>query len=101
MKVMAIGYLPLLLVRQNFNILRNANNPRRLVRRFPALNDFHVYVQINYLDGNFPPTMWNVFERKMDNRSNNFVESKFTDQDNTNVYVYSKSRILFLYYIFI
>jgi hypothetical protein len=64
---MAIGYLPLLLVRQNFNILRNANNTRRLV---------------GYFDGNFPPTMWNVFERNMDNRSNNFVESKFIDQDN-------------------
>jgi hypothetical protein len=79
---MAIGYLPLLLVRQNFNILRKANNTRRLVRRFPALNDFLVYKQRNYFDGNFPPTMWNVFERNMDNRSNNFVESKFIDQDN-------------------
>jgi hypothetical protein len=39
-KVIAIGYLHLLLVRQNFNIHRNANSTRRLVRRFPALNDF-------------------------------------------------------------
>jgi hypothetical protein len=70
------------LVRLNFNILRNANNTRRLVRRFPALNDFLVYVQRNYFDGNFPLTMWNVFDRNMDNRSNNFVESKFIDQDN-------------------
>jgi hypothetical protein len=70
------------LVRLNFNILRNANNTRRLVRRFPALNDFLVYVQRNYFDGNFPLTMWNVFERNMDNKSNNFVESKFIDQDN-------------------
>jgi hypothetical protein len=69
-------------VRLNFNILRNANNTRRLVRRFPALNDFLVYVQRNYFDGNFPLTMWNVFDRNMDNRSNNFVESKFIDQDN-------------------
>jgi len=76
-KVMAIGYLPLLLVRQNFNIHRNANSTRRLVRRFPALNDFFNYVQRNYLDGNFSPAMWNVFERDMDNRSNNFVESKY------------------------
>jgi hypothetical protein len=89
---MEIGYLPLLLVRQNFNILRNASNTRRLVRLFPALNDFLVYVQRIYFDGNFPPTMWNVFERNMDNsvfkrnmdnRSNNFVESKFIDQDDT------------------
>jgi hypothetical protein len=76
-KVMAIGYLPLLLVRQNFNIHRNANSTRRLVRRFPALNDFLNYVQRNYLDGNFSPAMLNVFERDMDNRSNNFVESKY------------------------
>ena len=52
-KVMAIGYLPLLLVRQNFNIHRNANSTRRLERRFSALNDFFNYVQRNYLDGNF------------------------------------------------
>ena len=95
---MAIGYLPLLLVRQNFNILRNANNTRRLVRRFPALNDFLVYVQRNYFNGNFPLTMWNVFERNMDNRSNNVVEVSLLIKT---IYVYSKSRILFLYYIFI
>ena len=79
---MAIGYLPLLLVRQNFNILRKANDTRRLVRRFPALINFLVHVQRNYFDGIFPPTMWNVFKRNMDNRSNNFVESMFIDQDN-------------------
>jgi hypothetical protein len=45
-------------------------------------NDFLVYVQRNYFDGNFPPTMWNVFKRNMDNKSNNIVESKFIDQDN-------------------
>ena len=85
---MAIGYLPLLLVRQNFNILRNANNTRRLVRRFPALHDFLVYVERNEFDGNFPPTMWNVLERNMDNRRNNFVESKCIGQDDicNNIY---------------
>jgi hypothetical protein len=54
----------------------NASNTRFLVRRFPALNDFLVHVQRNYFDGNFPPTMWNVFKRNMDNKSNNIVESK-------------------------
>lgn len=75
-KVMSVGYLPLLLVRQNFNTLRQSRRTRRLVRRFPALADFLRYFQMNFLDGNFPPMMWNVFDRDMDTRSNNHVESK-------------------------
>jgi hypothetical protein len=74
---MAIGYLPLFLIRQNFNIHRNVNSTRRLARHFPALNDFSIMNSAIILDGNFSPAMWNVFERDMDNRSNNFVESKY------------------------
>jgi hypothetical protein len=75
-KVMAIGYLPFALVRHNFRLLRTANRTQRLINRYPELQDFLLYFQRNYLDGNFPPVMWNVYDRNMDNRTNNHVESK-------------------------
>ena len=77
-KVMAIGYLPLLLVRQNFHLLRTSQRTVRLCRRFPELTEFLDYFNRNYLNanGSFPPQMWNVFDRTMDNRTNNSVESK-------------------------
>jgi hypothetical protein len=49
-KVMAIGYLPLLLVRQNFHLLRTSRRTMRLCRRFPELTDFLDYFQRNYLN---------------------------------------------------
>jgi hypothetical protein len=78
-KVMAIGYLPVLLVRQNFHLLRTSRRTMRLCKRFPELTDFLDYFQRNYLNanGSFPPRMWNVFGRTMDNRTNNNVESKY------------------------
>ena len=78
-KVMAIGYLPVLLVRQNFHLLRTSRRSIRLCRRFPELTDFLDYFQRNYLNanGSFPPQMWNVFGRTMDNKTNNNVESKY------------------------
>ena len=75
-KIMALGYLPLALVRHNFRALTNTNATTRLMQRYPALRDFIVYVRQNYLDGNYPPTMWNVFTRTNDNRTNNHVEGK-------------------------
>ena len=77
-KIMAIGYLPLLLVRQNFHLLRTSRGTVRLCRRYPELTAFLNYFENNYLDPNglFPPQMWNVYDRNMDNRINNHVESK-------------------------
>jgi len=46
-----------------------------LFDQFPALRDFFVYFQRNYLDGNFSPQMWNVYSRTMELRTNNAVES--------------------------
>ena len=76
---MIIGYLPVLLVCQNFHLLRTSRRTMRLCRRFPELTDFLDYFQRNYLNanGSFPPQMWNVFGRTMDNRTNNNVESKY------------------------
>ena len=74
-KVMANGYLPLLLVHQHFHLLRTSRRTMRLCRRFPELTDFLDYFQRNYLNanGSFPLQMWNVFGRTMDNN----VESKY------------------------
>jgi hypothetical protein len=73
-KFMAIGFLPMALVRQNFRLLATSRRTARLIRRYPALQDFINYMERNYLYGNFPPTMWNVFDRDGDTRTNNYVE---------------------------
>jgi hypothetical protein len=73
-KCMALGHLPLPLVRNNFRLLTTARETRRLVRRYPALQEFFQYVERNYINGQFEPRMWNVFERTNDNRTNNYVE---------------------------
>jgi hypothetical protein len=77
-KIMAIGYLPLAIVRANFRLLVGTANTQRLVRRFPQLNEFVNYVERNYLNANgqFPASIWNVFNRNMDTRTNNSMESK-------------------------
>jgi hypothetical protein len=75
-KVMALGHLPLAFVRQNFRMLVERNSTRHLINRFPALQDFLDYVERNYLDGNFPPALWNVFNRDSDTRTNNHIEGR-------------------------
>jgi hypothetical protein len=75
-KVMAIGYLPVLLVRNNFECLVTSHHVRGLQRRYPTLEQFFRYFTANYLDGMLQPSIWNVFKRDMDMRTNNFVECK-------------------------
>lgn len=75
-KVMAIGFLPVLLTRQNFTLLRNGRRTRRLIRQYPALSDWLDYVETTYMNTNsaFPPPIWNVYGRNMDTRTNNHLE---------------------------
>ena len=73
-KFMAIGHLPVAVVRQNFNLLVRDRATRRAVNRYPAIDDFIHYLQNTYIRGTFPITMWNVFERASDCRTNNAVE---------------------------
>ena len=75
-KVMAMGYLLLTLVRQNFLLLTKSPRTRRLQRRFPELLDFFTYFERNYLNGIYVPQMWSVYDGDMDSRTNNYVESK-------------------------
>ena len=77
-KFMAIGYLPIPLVRMNFRLLVNDRQTVRLRRRFPALTEFIQYMENNYIGegAQFRTQLWNVFDRTSDNRTNNFVEGE-------------------------
>lgn len=77
-KIMSIGYLPLALVRNNFRLLVTNGEMLRLRARYHGMGQFIDYVRRNYVEDGcqFPPQLWNVFERTSDNRTNNFVEGK-------------------------
>ena len=77
-KLMSIGYLPLALVQINFGLLRHERTTNDLVNAYPALLDFFDYVRNTYINGTFPPVLWNVYNRNMNLRTNNNVESKWT-----------------------
>jgi len=74
--VMALAFLPVLLVRQNFLLLCNRRSTRRLIRRYPQLQDWLDYVWATYVANNaaFPVPTWNVHDRNVDTRTNNHVE---------------------------
>ncbi|KAL8581918.1 hypothetical protein ACOMHN_010292 [Nucella lapillus] len=65
------------LVQLNFNALVIRRRTRRLVVIHPDLDDFLNYVRNTYIRAGypFPPVVWNVFDRLMDQRTNNHVES--------------------------
>ncbi|CAL8270939.1 unnamed protein product [Merluccius merluccius] len=77
-KVMALGHLPLPVVQNNFDLLLHHRNTRRTQRDHPELQDFFLYVRNTYVHPGaaFPPAMWNVFQRNMEQRTNNHVECK-------------------------
>ncbi|CAG2200329.1 unnamed protein product [Mytilus edulis] len=53
-QVMAIGYLPIAVVCQNFRLLRTSHKTQRPCRRYDELRDFLDYFERNYLNGLFP-----------------------------------------------
>ena len=80
-KVMAFGYLPQLVMRMNFKNLTNERRTRRLINQYPALMDFFAYVRHTYVgqhghEATFPPDVWNVFQRNMNQRTNNHLEGE-------------------------
>ena len=79
-KVMAIGYLPIPLLRNNFHMLMQSRTARRLMDEFPGLLEFFNYVNNTYIlpRANFPPAVWNVHNRDMSQRTNNHAESKYS-----------------------
>ena len=75
-RFLSMGFLPLAIVRQNFHQFAAEHSTQRLVRRYPGLRDFILYLDRNYFDGNFPPVTWNVYDREGDTRTNNYVEGE-------------------------
>jgi MULE transposase domain len=78
-KFMSMGFLPSLLVRQNFGLLRNCARVQRLINTYPRLDNWLDYVDTIYVNRNalFPPATWNVFDRDRDTRTNNHVEGEW------------------------
>ncbi len=79
-KVMALAFLPVLLLRQNFFVLRNSRRTQRLCRRMPEIEEWLDYVQQTYIDNNatFPAPVWNVYQRDLQTRTNNHLEGRMS-----------------------
>lgn len=75
-KFMTIGFLPTLLVRQNFNLLCASRRVQRKIHTYPRFDNWINYMRATYINQNavFPPTTWNVHKRNSDTRTNNHVE---------------------------
>ena len=74
---MAIAYLPVAVVRQNYRVLLQERGTLALLRRYgEGLTNFVNYFTRNYMNGQFQPAFWNVYLRDMDTRTNNHVECK-------------------------
>lgn len=75
-KITALAFLPLLLVRQNLNVFLASRQWQRIRQRYPAVEDFMNYFQRTYMtaNGNFPPSLRNVFDRSISTRTNNVME---------------------------
>ena len=71
---MTLAYLPVAVVRINFQLMFTSTTVRRLIRQFPAIAQFITYFEQNYINGVFKPKVWNVYERDVDFRTNNHVE---------------------------
>lgn len=76
LKVMALGFLPLAMVRQAFTTFVQSARIVRLQQRFPQLTSFLQYVKRVYVSRTsvFAPSLWNVYARNIDTRTNNHVE---------------------------
>lgn len=75
---MAIGFLPTLLVRSNFNMLRGSRRVRRKIHTYPPFENWLNYMAATYIDQDalFPPNTWNVYKRNSYSRTNNHVEGR-------------------------
>ncbi|XP_002739538.2 uncharacterized protein LOC100377344 [Saccoglossus kowalevskii] len=82
--LMGIGYLPVAVVRMNFQNFVRRQSTQRLIVLYPALEDFIHYMETNYINANvtFPVHLWNVFNRDQDTRTDNHVEGFHTRWNN-------------------
>ena len=76
-KVMAMGFLPLNILRANWRNLQQAPNTVALLQQYQRLNRFVRYFSRNWMNPNgiFRPMRWNVYMRPMEYRTNNAVEA--------------------------
>ena len=74
--IMALGFLPVLVVKQNFQLLSRSRTVHRETRRIPQLEEWMQYVERTYVNPNsaFPPPLWNVYNRDINTRTNNYAE---------------------------
>ena len=77
-KVMATGYLPLAVLAMNFDRLVAERESRRVIRRFPEVQNFIGYFRRTYIgpQATFPPPTWCVSDRHMDQRTNDHAEGQ-------------------------
>ena len=74
----SLGFLPLENIANLFNALMVLPETIALVAQYPNLQLFFDYIRNTYIIGNnYPPDTWNVFNRGMCVRTNNYVESYF------------------------
>ena len=78
-KLMALAFLPSQLVDFNFSRLVEDRPTIRLCRRSQGFQRLLAYFKRTYLNGQYIPTFWNVHNRTMDNRTNNFAEGMYND----------------------
>lgn len=75
-KIMAVAFLPLPVLRNNVQLLVHSREWRTACRRFPAILAFFRYFDRVYMNdgGQFPPRLWNVYNRSVNTRTNNYME---------------------------
>ena len=61
---MALGFIPLALVRMNLNALIQSQRSRVLQNQYAVLQEFYDYFQNNYINRTFPPRMWNFITER-------------------------------------
>jgi hypothetical protein len=84
-KLMALGFLPIGLVRLNFERLKNRRRTQRLMVLYPALVDLFQYFESTWLNCPMRPIkMWNVFDREHRLQTTNLCEG-FNSQWNAGV----------------
>ncbi len=72
-KTRALGFLPAAIIRNTFNAYCTTSTVLRLCRKFPRLHDYIAYIRRVYIErtATFRPTMWCVYDREMNVRTNN------------------------------
>lgn len=76
MKVMALDYFLIALLRQNFLRVVGSNSTKQIINRHGAVQAFSLFVENNYLNRRSAVALWNVYLRDKDCRTNNFADTK-------------------------